>query len=116
MCVLSYLQLFATQWIVACQAPLSIGFYRREYWDGLPFPSPGDLADPGIEPMSLMFPAVAGMFFATESESEVTQLGPILCAPMDCSLRGSSVYGIFQARILEWVAICFSRRSSQPRD
>ena len=39
-----------------------------------------------------------------------------LCDPMDCSLPGSSVYGIFQARILEWVAISFSRRSSQPRD
>ena len=64
--------------------------------------------------MSLKFPALAGMFFTTESESEVTQLGPTLCVPMDCSLRGSSVYGIFLARILEWVAICFSRRSSQP--
>ena len=39
-----------------------------------------------------------------------------LCNPMDCSLTGSSIYGIFQARILEWVAISFSRRSSRPRD
>ena len=39
-----------------------------------------------------------------------------LCDPMDCSLPGSSVHGIFQARILEWVATSFSRRSSQPRD
>ena len=89
-----------------------MGFSRQQYWSRLPFPSPGDLADPGIEPMSLMFPAVAGMFFATESESEVTQLGPTLCAPMDCSLRGSSVYGIFQARILEWLAMPTSRGSS----
>ena len=66
MCVLSYLRLFATQWIVACQAPLSIGFYTTEYWDGLPFPSPGDLADPGIEPMSLPSPALAGRFFTTK--------------------------------------------------
>ena len=46
----------------------------------------------------------------------VAQLCPNLCNPMDCSLPGSSVHGIFQARILEWVAISFSRRSSQPRD
>ena len=47
--------------------------------------------------------------------SSVTQSCPTLCDPMDCSLRGSSVHGIFQARILEWVAISFSRGSSQPR-
>ena len=51
-----------------------------------------------------------------ESESEVTQLCLTLCHPMDCSLPVSSVHGIFQARTLEWVAITFSRRSSQPRD
>ena len=49
-------------------------------------------------------------------ESEVTQLCPTLCNPMDCNLPGSSIHVIFQARILEWVAISFSRRSSQPRD
>ena len=42
----------ATPWTVACQAPLSVGFSRQEYWDGLPFPSPGDLPGPGIEPGS----------------------------------------------------------------
>ena len=51
-----------------------------------------------------------------KSESEVTQSCPTLCDPMDCSLPGSSVHGILQARVLEWVAISFSRRSSQPRD
>ena len=44
---LSHVQLFVT---VACQAPLSMAFFRQEYWSGLPFPSPGDLPDPGIEP------------------------------------------------------------------
>ena len=47
-------------------------------------------------------------------ESEVAQLCPTLCDPMDCSLPGSSIYGILQARILEWVTISFSRGSSQP--
>ena len=45
-------QLFATPWTVAHQAPLSVEFSRQEYWSGLPFPSPGDLADPGIESRS----------------------------------------------------------------
>ena len=51
MCVksLSRVQLFATPWTVACQAPLSMGFSRQEYWNGLPFPSPGDLPNPGIK-------------------------------------------------------------------
>ena len=49
---LSGVQLFATLWTVARQAPLSMGFSRQEYWSGLPFPSPGDLPDPGIEPGS----------------------------------------------------------------
>ena len=48
-CVLSHIQLFATLWTVAYQAPLSMGFSRQEYWSGLPFPSPGDLPNPGIE-------------------------------------------------------------------
>ena len=50
-----------------------------------------------------------------ESESEIAQSCPTLCSPMDCSLPGFSVHGIFQARVLEWVAISFSRGSSWPR-
>ena len=49
---LSHVRLFATPWTVAQQAPPSMGFSRQEYWSGLPFPSPGDLPDPGIEPRS----------------------------------------------------------------
>ena len=49
-------------------------------------------------------------------ESKVAQSCPTLCDPMDCNLPGSSVHGIFQVRVLEWVAISFSRGSSQPRD
>ena len=50
--------LFATPWTVTHQAPLSIEFYRQEYWSGLPLPTPGDLPDPGIKSMSLAFPAL----------------------------------------------------------
>ena len=55
-----------TPWTVALQAPLSMGFPRQEYWSGLPFPSPGDLPDPGIEPESLVSPALAGEFFTSK--------------------------------------------------
>ena len=55
-------------------------------------------------------------FQGRESESEVTQSCPTLCDPTDCNLPGFSIHGIFQARILEWVAISFSRGSSRPRD
>ena len=48
---------------VACQAPLSMGFYRQEYWSGLPFPTPGDLTDPGTKPVSFASPELAGGFF-----------------------------------------------------
>ena len=50
--LLSHVQLFATPWNIAHQAPPSMEFSRQEYWSGLPFPSPGDLPDPGIEPES----------------------------------------------------------------
>ena len=70
---LSHVYLFVTPWTVARQAPLSVGFPRQEYWSGLPFPSPGDLPDPGIEPSS---PALAGRFFITEP-LEITGLNPI---------------------------------------
>ena len=52
---LSRVRLFATPWTVAYQDPPSMGFSRQEYWSGLPFPSPGDLPDPGIEPWSPAF-------------------------------------------------------------
>ena len=75
----------ATPEMAAYQAPLSLGFSRQEPWGGLPFPSP-----------------------MHESESEVTQSFLTLSDPMDCSLPGSSVHGIFQARVLEWGATAFS--------
>ena len=56
---LSRVRLFATPWTVAHQAPLSMGFSRQEYWSGLPFPSPGYLPDPGIQPRSLALQADA---------------------------------------------------------
>ena len=66
-----YVQLFETLWTVACpRAPLSMGFSRQEYCSGLLCPSPGDLPDPGIEPVSLTSPALAGGFFTTSTSWE----------------------------------------------
>ena len=60
-CALSCVQLSAT----LCEVPQSMGFSRQEYWSGLPFPSPGDLPNPGIKPGSVTSPALAGGFFTT---------------------------------------------------
>ena len=82
---LSHVWLFVTPWTVAYQAPQYMVFPRQEYWSGLPFPSP-----------------------MHKSESEAVQSCLTLSNPMDCSLPGSSVHGISQARVLEWGATAFS--------
>ena len=113
----------------AYQAPPSLGFSRQEHWSGLPFPSPGDLPNPGIEPGS---PALQADALPSEPPGNLYLLADYLiiacvpakslqscltlCDPMDCSPPGSSVHGILQARILEWVALLSSRESSQLRD
>ena len=118
---LSRVRLFVTLWTVAHQAPPSTGFSRQEYKSGLPFPSPGDLPDPGIEARSPTLQADAltsappgkpltHLHIKSESESR-SVASDSLCDPMDYT-----VHGILQARILEWVAFPFSRGSSQLRD
>ena len=81
----SHVRLSVTPQMAAHEAPLSLGFSRQEHWSGLLFPSP-----------------------MHESEREVAQSCLILSDPKDCSLPGSSIHGIFQARVLEWGAIAFS--------
>ena len=88
---------------VANQAPLSMGFPRQEYWNRLPFPSLRDLPDPGIET-------------AAPELVKATQLCLTLFDTIEYSLPGSSVQGILQVKILEWVAVPFCRSSSQPSD
>ena len=66
-CVL-IVQLCVIAWTVACQAPLSMEFSRQEYWDGLPFPTPGDLPHSGTEPASA---ALEGRFFTTEPSGKL---------------------------------------------
>ena len=133
---LSHARFFATPLTIAYQAPPSMGFSRQEYWSGLPFPPTGDLPHPGIQPGSPTWQTDAlpseppGKPLKKLGGSKCQGLSiwlcyscylfakscPTLCDPMDCSLPGSSVYGISQARILGWVAIFFSRGFSWPRD
>ena len=84
----SRVPLCATPLTAAHQAPPSLGFSRQEQWSGLPFPSP---------------------IHEVKREREVAQSCLTLSDPMDCSLPGSSVHGILQARVQEWDAIAFSR-------
>ena len=86
----SHVRLCVTPQTAAHQAPPSLGFSRQEHWSGLPLPSP-----------------------MHESETEVAQSCPTFRDPTDCSLPGSSVHGIFQARVLEWVAVAFSWASNK---
>ena len=67
--------LFATLWSVAFQAPLSTGFSRQEYWNGLPCPPPGNLPNSGIEPKSLKSPALVGGFFTIKATWEALSSG-----------------------------------------
>ena len=78
--------------MAAHQALPFLGFSRQEHWSGFPFPSPTHESEK----------------WKVKSEIEVTQSYPTLSDPMDCSRPGSSVHGIFQARVLEWGAIAFS--------
>ena len=88
--LLSCVQLCVTPWSVARQAPLSMGFSWQEYWSGLLCPPPGDLPDPGIEPMSLISPALAGGFstFSATWEDLFTVLSWFL---FFCMLRHCNV-------------------------
>ena len=96
---ISSVQLFVAPWTVACQAPLSMGFPRQQYRSGLPCPSPRDLPYPGIKPMSLASPALAGRFFTTSATfSRFLFLLPLNSYPL--------LLKYFQLHPLECV-ICF---------
>ena len=138
--LLSCVQLLATPWTAAYQGPSSMGFSRQEYWTGLPLASPNpsllllllshfSRVRLCVTPYMAAHQAPPSRGFSRQkhwsglpfllpcmkvkSESEVTQSCLTLRDPMDCSLPGSSVHGIFQARVLEWGAITFSVRKNQ---
>ena len=75
---LSRIWFFASLWTRVCQAPLSMGLCRQEYWSGLPFSPPGDLPDPEIEPLFSASPALAGQFFTTEPPGKIKRFDKYL--------------------------------------
>ena len=117
MCVLSPVWLFAPLWTAAPWAPLSMAFSRQELWSGLPCPLPEDLPNPGIEPKSLAFPAMAGRFFtiSTTWEAHYLPWSEVTWKLLSCvqlfvtlwtiACQAPLSMGVFQARILESVAM-----------
>ena len=106
-------------WTVTHQAPLSMVFHRQEYWSALPFPSSGNLLDPGIKLPSPALPVSLALkwilyhwatweAWETSAAAKSLQSCLTLCDPVDVSPPGSPVPGILQARTLEWVAISSS--------
>ena len=95
--LLSRVRLLVTPWTLAHQAPPSMGFSRQEYWNGLPFPSPGDLCNPGIEPRS---PALqAGALTSEPPEKPMTNLDSILKS-RDITL--STKVHLVKAMVFQW--------------
>ena len=82
-------QLFATLWIIAHQAPLFMGFSKQEYWSGLPCPPPESLPDPGIERVFLTSPTLAGGFFTTSPPEKPMSVAVILKSGKCVQPRGS---------------------------
>ena len=112
MCVscFSPVRLFATLWTIVLQAPLSIGFSRQEYWSGLPFPSPGDLSNPGINPGS---PALQVDSLLSEPPGKPTpEFRPLLTSlpSRPALLRGTECSGIFQSDLFSLFPIGSTRQ------
>ena len=114
---LSRVRLLATPWTAAYQAPLSMGFSRQEYWSGLPLPSP-TVREMQIKTAMRYHLTLVRMAIVKSLQiindvaaaaAKSLRLCPTLCNPIDGSPPGSPIPGILQARILEWVAISFSK-------
>ena len=102
--LLSCVWFFVTLWAVAHQVPLSMGFSRQEYWSGLSFPPPGDLPDPGIEPMSS---ALADMFFTPESPGKPTLATCLFKKPISSLLTFAGwIQLFFQNKLLSLLNSC----------
>ena len=79
-----HVRLFMTLWTVSHQAPLFTVFSKQEHWSGLPFPSPGDLPNPGIKPKPLTSLVLAGMFFPTSAIEEAQETWKLSINFLDC--------------------------------
>jgi len=107
---LSHVLLFMTLWTVAHQAPLSMEFPRQEYWSGLPFLSPGDLPNPGIELASLVSPALASAFLTTEPPGKPHQTAEM----SNNGFNGVLLSTRFTSRISDDILILHTVNSPHP--
>ena len=135
-CTLSCVRFFMTPWTVSHQAPLFMEFSKQEYCSGLPFPSPGDLPNQGIEPTSPVSPTLAGSFFTSWATRAALYLFFVNSNQIPCLVRMDIVeneshsvvsdslwpHGLTmqsmefsRPELLEGVAFPFSRGSSQPK-
>ena len=101
--LLSRAQLFATPWTVAYQAPPSVGFSRQEYWSGLPFPPPGDLPNPGIEPGSPALQADAVAFPEPPESTHYYMANPFMANRWGNSGNSDRLYFPWAPRSLQMV-------------
>ena len=102
-CVCSVASDSLTPWTIACQAPLSIEFSRQEYWSMLLFLTPGELPDPGVQPTSLLSPALAGRFFNTSMTCDSFMLTCVLsCVWLNCVWLFASIWTEAHQAPLSW--------------
>ena len=107
--LLNHVRLFATPWTVAYRAPPSVGFSRQEYWSGLPFPSPGDLPNPGIEPGS---PALQADALPSEPpQIRISQIWKIFIHP---NFQESSVLPLCGSHLQHIVAAVTAEKEGTP--
>ena len=109
-CVLSCIQLFAIPWIVAHQAPLYMEFSRQEYWSGLPFPSPGDLPNPGIKPR---YPTLQADILLSLPQANLSTKQKQIHREQTCTCQGGcggqgwmdQKFGVHRCKLLhlEWI-------------
>ena len=94
----SHVQLFTTLWTLALQAPLCMGLSRQEYWSGLPCPHPGNLPGPGMEPVSLTSPELAGRFFTTSTPGKSLGLSLMLFGTIKAPDWGAEEPGLWDCK------------------
>ena len=110
--LLRHVRFFATPWTLAHQAPLSMEFSRQQYWSGLPFPTPGDLPNPGIKPVSPASLALAGRFFIAEPPGKPFKMVCLLLQKLTTwgGRKKGGLGGTGHGRTYGWFLLMYGRK------